>query len=45
MTTATTATTWTIDQAHTIVAFTVKHMGISSFRGRFRTVEGTDHTR
>jgi polyisoprenoid-binding protein YceI len=34
-------TTWTIDPTHTIAAFTVKHLGISSFRGKFRTVEGT----
>jgi polyisoprenoid-binding protein YceI len=42
MTTAPAAvTSWTIDTTHTIAAFAVTHMGISSFRGRFRTVEGT----
>lgn len=42
MTTAPAAvTTWTIDPVHTIVAFAVKHVGIATFRGRFRTVEGT----
>jgi polyisoprenoid-binding protein YceI len=33
-------TTWTIDTTHTIAAFEVKHMGVSSYRGRFRSVEG-----
>jgi polyisoprenoid-binding protein YceI len=35
-----TATTWRIDPTHTIAAFAVQHMGMSTFRGRFRTVEG-----
>lgn len=34
-------TTWAIDPTHTIAAFTAKHLGIASFRGRFRDVEGT----
>ena len=32
--------TWTIDPAHTIVEFAVQHMGMSTYKGRFRTVEG-----
>jgi polyisoprenoid-binding protein YceI len=39
--TSTTVSTWAIDPVHTIVAFAVQHMGMSTFRGRFRTVEGT----
>jgi polyisoprenoid-binding protein YceI len=41
--TATTAgtTTWTIDPAHTHVAFAVKHLMISTVRGRFAGVSGT----
>jgi polyisoprenoid-binding protein YceI len=34
-------TTWTIDQAHSEVGFTVKHLLISTVRGRFGTFEGT----
>jgi polyisoprenoid-binding protein YceI len=41
MTTETAVTTWTIDPVHTIVGFTVEHMGMSTFRGRFNTVEGS----
>ncbi len=33
--TVTTATSWTIDPAHTTVEFAVKHMMISTVRGRF----------
>jgi polyisoprenoid-binding protein YceI len=42
MTTATaTKTVWKIDSAHTEAAFAVKHLMISTARGRFGTVEGT----
>jgi polyisoprenoid-binding protein YceI len=34
-------TTWAIDPVHTIVSFAAKHMGIATFRGNFRTFEGT----
>lgn len=41
-TAATTATsTWSIDPIHSRVEFGVSHMGITTFRGHFRTVEGT----
>ncbi len=33
--------TWTIDQAHSEVGFTVKHLLISTVRGRFATFEGS----
>ena len=32
--------TWTIDPVHTSVTFSVRHLGIASFRGRFREVSG-----
>jgi polyisoprenoid-binding protein YceI len=35
-----TAGTWTIDAAHTLVEFTVRHMTIASVRGRFGVVDG-----
>jgi polyisoprenoid-binding protein YceI len=35
------AGTWTIDPAHSAVAFSVKHMGIANVRGRFTEFEGT----
>jgi polyisoprenoid-binding protein YceI len=43
MTTATkTATrTWTIDPAHSIAEFGVKHMVLTTVKGRFRELEGT----
>ncbi|MHB8577446.1 MAG: YceI family protein [Dehalococcoidia bacterium] len=42
MTTAsTTATTWTIDSTHSIAEFAVKHMVVSTVKGRFRTMAGT----
>lgn len=48
MTTATTSTvpgylagTWTIDQVHSEVGFTVRHMMVSKVRGRFSTFGGT----
>jgi|SRR5262245_8292484 len=39
-----TRTTWAIDPAHTHVAFAVKHLMISTVRGRFTGVSGTVHT-
>lgn len=36
--------TWTIDPSHTDVAFAVRHMGLSTVRGRFATVGGTIET-
>lgn len=47
MTTVATATapaTWAIDPTHTDVAFSVRHMGLSTVRGRFDTVRGTVET-
>ena len=38
---ASTTTTWTIDPAHTEVGFSVKHLMISTVRGRFADVRGT----
>jgi polyisoprenoid-binding protein YceI len=35
-----TAGAWTIDAAHTLVEFTVRHMTIASVRGRFGVVDG-----
>jgi len=32
--------TWTIDPAHTVVGFTVRHLGVSKVRGRFDGVDG-----
>lgn len=32
--------TWTLDPAHTLVGFSVRHAGISKVRGRFAGVEG-----
>jgi polyisoprenoid-binding protein YceI len=40
-TTTETRTTWTIDPAHTDVSFSVKHLMISTVRGRFADVKGT----
>ena len=40
-TTATTTSTWTIDSAHSVAEFSVKHMMVSTVKGRFRDVEGT----
>jgi polyisoprenoid-binding protein YceI len=39
--TATEQTTWTFDPAHTLVEFSVKHMMVSTVKGRFSDVEGT----
>jgi polyisoprenoid-binding protein YceI len=33
--------TWTIDQAHSDVSFTVRHMMVSRVRGCFRAFEGS----
>lgn len=35
-----TVTTWNIDAAHTIVGYAIRHLGIATYRGRFKTVEG-----
>ena len=44
MTTTRTATsTWTIDPAHSVVEFAVKHLMVSTFKGHFRSLEGTVH--
>lgn len=32
---------WSIDPAHTTVEFAVRHMGISTVKGRFKAVSGT----
>ena len=37
----TSGSTWTIDPAHTDVGFAVKHLMISTVRGRFGSVRGT----
>src|SRR4030042_1668380 len=33
--------TWTIDPAHSIVEFAVKHLVVTTVKGRFRDLEGT----
>lgn len=38
------AETWNIDPAHTGVSFTVRHMGLFTVRGSFKTVSGTVRT-
>lgn len=43
VTTQTTTSTWTIDPAHSIAEFAVKHMMVSTVKGRFRSLEGTLH--
>ena len=40
-TTATAATTWNIDPAHSVVEFKVKHMMISNVKGQFPKITGT----
>jgi polyisoprenoid-binding protein YceI len=40
-TTVVPAGTWTVDQAHSKVAFAVKHMGIATVRGEFTEFAGT----
>jgi polyisoprenoid-binding protein YceI len=39
--TATTLSQWRVDKAHTSVEFAVKHMMITTVRGRFTDVDGT----
>lgn len=34
-------TTWTIDPSHTQIEFSVRHMGLSTVRGRFNAFSGT----
>lgn len=36
-----TATQWTIDSAHSLVEFAVKHMMFTTAKGRFNSLEGT----
>lgn len=36
-----TRTTWTVDPAHTVAEFAVKHLMIATVKGRFGTVRGT----
>jgi polyisoprenoid-binding protein YceI len=43
MTTATATSTWTIDSTHTIAEFAVRHMMVSTVKGRFANVEGVIH--
>ncbi len=38
---ASSVSTWSIDSAHSIAEFAVKHLVISTVKGRFRTVQGT----
>ena len=40
MTTQTAVSTWSIDPAHSIAEFAVKHMMVSTVKGRFGTLEG-----
>lgn len=40
-TTRTNVSTWTIDPMHSVVEFAVKHMMVSTVKGRFRSLEGT----
>lgn len=42
--TAVAPATWNVDPTHTDVAFSVRHMGLSTVRGRFETVAGTVET-
>ncbi len=39
--TKTATSTWTIDPAHSIAEFAVKHLVITTVKGRFRDLEGT----
>jgi polyisoprenoid-binding protein YceI len=41
LTTVIPAGTWSVDPAHSSVAFAVKHMGIATVRGEFTEFEGT----
>ena len=38
--TSTKTTTWTVDSAHSVAEFSVKHMMISTVKGSFQNVEG-----
>src|SRR5690349_11765196 len=38
------AAAWRVDPSHSYVGFEVKHLGISTFRGRFTDVEGVVRT-
>lgn len=38
---STVSTTWTIDPSHSVVEFSVRHMMISTVKGRFNNVQGT----
>ena len=40
-TTRTSVNNWTIDPVHSVAEFAVKHMMISTVKGRFRSLEGT----
>jgi len=40
-TTRTAASTWTVDPTHSGAEFAVKHLMVSTFRGHFRSLEGT----
>jgi polyisoprenoid-binding protein YceI len=42
-TTQTGTSTWAIDPVHTSVEFGVKHLNVSTFKGRFKTVGGSIH--
>jgi polyisoprenoid-binding protein YceI len=42
-TTTTPLSTWVIDPVHSIAEFSVKHMMISTVKGRFGALEGTLH--
>lgn len=41
MTTQTAVSTWTIDPTHSIAEFSVKHMMLTTVKGRFRNVQAT----
>ena len=41
LTTTPTSTTWQIDPAHSLVEFSVRHMMVSTVKGRFTGVSGT----
>lgn len=43
MTTQTAVSTWAIDGAHSLAEFAVKHMMVSTVKGRFTRLEGTIH--
>lgn len=40
---AITATTWTVDPSHTLVEFSVRHMMVTTVKGRFTDVKATIH--